>query len=60
MPLNAEGIPYVFQAFKTIGVFSSAQQFGESKPWIPRRVEGHRLEVPTAFSIVEFSQAAVK
>jgi|SRR5579862_576989 len=60
MPLNAEGIPYVFQAFKTIGVFSSAQQFGESKPWMPTRAEEHRLEIPAAFSIVDFPLAPVQ
>lgn len=60
MTLNAEGVPYVFQNFKTIGAFSSAEQFGESKPWIPARVIEHRLEVPTAFSIVDFPPAAAK
>ena len=60
MPLNAEGVPYVFQDFKTIGAFSSAKQFGESKPWIPARVRQYRLEVPPAFSIVEFPLAAVE
>lgn len=60
MPLNAEGVPYVFRDFETIGAFSSAERFGESKPWIPARFRRHRLEVPIPFSIVDFSAAEVK
>jgi murein DD-endopeptidase len=53
-PLNAEGVPYVFQEFKMVGAFSSAEQFGEGKPWMPANAEKHSLELPTAFSVVEF------
>ena len=54
MPLNAEGLPYVFQEFKTVGAFSSAEQFGEGKPWMAANAEKHSLELPTAFSVVGF------
>jgi murein DD-endopeptidase len=54
MPLNAEGVPYVFQDFKTLGAFSSAEQFDGSKPWTPARAEKHSHELPAPFSVVEF------
>ena len=60
MPLNAEGVPYVFQDFKTIGAFSSAEQFGESKSWNPVPVRDHSLQVPTPFSVVEFPTVGVE
>jgi murein DD-endopeptidase len=53
-PLNAEGLPYVFQEFKTVGAFSSTEQFGQGKPWREADVKIHRLELPTAFSVVDF------
>ena len=54
MPLNAEGLPYVFQEFKTVGAFSSVDQFGEGRPWTAVDAQKHSLELPTAFSVVEF------
>jgi murein DD-endopeptidase len=54
MPLNAEGLPYVFQDFKTVGAFFSEEQFGEGRPWVAAEAKTHRLELPTAFSVVEF------
>ncbi len=54
MPLNAEGLPYVFQKFKTVGAFSSAEQFSDGRPWMAADSEKHSLELPTAFSVVEF------
>jgi murein DD-endopeptidase MepM/ murein hydrolase activator NlpD len=54
MPLNADGLPYVFREFKTIGCFSSAEQFGEGRPWKAADTEKHSLELQTAFSVVEF------
>jgi murein DD-endopeptidase len=54
MPLNAEGLPYVFQEFKTVGAFSSAEQFGAGRPWMAGDTGKHNLELPTAFSVIEF------
>jgi len=54
MPLNAEGVPYVFQEFKTIGAFSSAEEFGKGKPRMAPDPEEHHLELPTPFSVIEF------
>lgn len=54
MPLNAEGLPYVLRDFKTVGAFSSAEQFGKGKPWIATEAEEHKLELPTPFSVIEF------
>lgn len=54
MPLNAEGVPYVLRQFKTVGAFSSAEQFGKGKPWIASDAEEHNLELPTPFSVIQF------
>jgi hypothetical protein len=52
-PLNAEGVPYVFEEFKTLGSFSSAEQFGRSEPWNQLQANKHR-QLPAPFSVVEF------
>jgi hypothetical protein len=52
--LNGEGLPYVLEESKTVGAFSSAEQFGEGKRWMAATTEQHDLEFPTAFSVVEF------
>jgi murein DD-endopeptidase len=54
MPLSAEGLPYVFQEFNTVGAFSSAEQFGEGRSWTAADAKKHSLELPIAFSVVEF------
>lgn len=56
IPLNAEGVPYVLREFKTIGAFSSAEQFGKGKPWMATDAEEHNQELPTSFSVIEFPQ----
>jgi len=54
MPWNAEGVPYVFQEFKTLGAFSTAEQFAKGKPWIASDAKEHSLGLPTPFSVIEF------
>ena len=52
-PLNAEGVPYIFEEIKTLGTFFSAEQFGRGEPWNRLRANKHR-QFPAPFSVIEF------
>lgn len=54
-PLNAEGIPYVFERFARLGHFADAQAFGEEKGWLPDANQNSRKgELPSPFEVIRF------
>ncbi|WP_266168287.1 M23 family metallopeptidase [Dyella subtropica] len=56
-PLDAEGLPYAFDAFDLLGAYASPQAFGDGQPWVPIRekIERRTAELPAPFSVVNFT-----
>lgn len=52
-PLDAEGVPYVFGAYRQLGAFADAGVFGEQRPWKPEQV-AVTMELPPPFAVVRF------
>jgi len=58
-PLDAEGLPYAFAAFKQLGAYLPKEAFAQAQPWTPLQADkqaNRRGEFPESFSVVEFSQ----
>jgi len=56
VPLDSEGMPYLFQNFEWIGIYDSLDKFG-SEPWkaIGKNVPAHRKdEYPESKAVIKF------
>jgi murein DD-endopeptidase len=53
-PLDSEGLPYVFDKFRILGRFSSAEAFGAGNAWKSGSAEVHQNELPPPFAVVGF------
>ncbi|HTB12433.1 MAG TPA: M23 family metallopeptidase [Bryobacteraceae bacterium] len=53
-PLDSEGLPYVFDKYRIVGRFSSAEAFGAGNGWKSGSAEVHQNELPPPFAVVEF------
>jgi len=62
-PLDAEGLPYAFAAFKMLGSYLPKEAFAQAQPWTPlspNSEANRRAEFPESFSVVEFLPRAAR
>ncbi|WP_266159816.1 M23 family metallopeptidase [Dyella silvatica] len=56
-PLDAEGLPYGFERFRVVGVYTSIEAFDRGERWLPssaRQDDIRKQEFPAPLSVVDF------